>query len=251
MHPTPIDSKNQPKAVLVIHGFTGQPETVRSIEQPLQKMGFHVVIPVLSGHGTNTPASLKGITWQDWFRDGENQLNELFHHYGPVILIGHSMGGLISIMLAARFPEKIERLVLVGAAILPDSPLAPGRMLHFLVPVAARFFSRWPIPAIYSDKKYNVNHPNYLWSPMDALLSFLALTGVARKNLGNIRLPLLIIQSKVDTRIDPQSAEIIFQETSTTEDQKQLVWFEKTDHEMFRDCETNNLISTITDYLKP
>ncbi len=236
--------------ILVLHGLTGNPETVLSIEEPLKSLGLKVSIPVLRGHGKDSPESLRGVTWQDWVSDAETALLTLLNEVEKVIVIGHSMGGLVAIMLGAKYKDKIDSLILVAAAILPISPLAPGKLLNFMVPLASRLFNKWPIGPVYSNKVYAVNHPNYLWAPMDTVLSFLEFTDVARKHLGKIEMPLLILQSRVDTRIAAKSADVIYNEVSTPSMFKQILWFEKTDHEMFRDCEKDAVVEKITKYIK-
>lgn len=48
----------------------------------------------------------------------------------------------------------------------------------------------------------------------------------------------------------PESAQIIYEGISTPPDQKRIVWFEVTEHEMFRDCERGATIRTVVDYVR-
>jgi carboxylesterase len=84
---------------------------------------------------------------------------------------------------------------------------------------------------------------------MDSVQSFLDFAGVTRKRLGEINLPTLIIQSRKDTTVAPESADIIYKEIATPQAQKRIVWFEKTEHEMFRDCERKAIIDVIASYV--
>jgi len=57
-------------------------------------------------------------------------------------------------------------------------------------------------------------------------------------------------QSRKDTTVAPESAEIIYGTISTPPHQKRIVWFEVTEHEMFRDCEREATIATVVDYVR-
>ena len=60
---------------------------------------------------------------------------------GPATLIGNSMGGLLAMMEAERQPEKVTRLVLVGAA----QPRPPGTRFD---PVVALTFAAYAVPGL-------------------------------------------------------------------------------------------------------
>lgn len=235
--------------MLIIHGITANPETVREVETPLKSLGLPIRMPVLRGHGADSPEKLRGVTWHEWAADAESALKDLLSETEKVIIIGHSMGGLITIILADKYRDKIDSIILAAAAIQPVSPLAPGKPLNFLAPVIGMLFKNWDFPPLYTDAACAEGHPNYLWAPMDAVISLLDLANVARKRLTAIETPALILQGRNDTRVEPRSAEIIFNEISTSEKRKQIIWFEKTDHEMFRDCERKLVVDVIIRYV--
>lgn len=236
--------------VLVIHGITANPETVREMEAPMKSLGLPVHIPVLRGHGADSPEKLRGVTWHEWISDAESALKDLLTEAEKAIIIGHSMGGLIAILLAAEHGSLIDSIILAGAAVQPASPLAPGKPLSFLAPVVGKLFKKWNFPPLYADPECARDHPNYLWAPMESVLTLLDLTRTARRRLADVLMPVLILQSRKDTRVAPESAEIIFSEVSTPEQNKRIVWFEKTDHEMFLDCERKLVAEVITKYVQ-
>ena len=61
---------------LVVHGFTGDPSSMREIAEVFGAAGFHVELPRLAGHGTNVE-EMMDTRWADWSRDAENALSEL------------------------------------------------------------------------------------------------------------------------------------------------------------------------------
>jgi len=67
--------------------------------------------------------------------------------------------------------------------------------------------------------------------------------------LPEVRLPILIMHSKKDHSNSPKGVDALYRSISTPEDQKQIVWFEKTKHEMFLDCERDAVIRNVVEFI--
>jgi carboxylesterase len=151
--------------------------------------------------------------------DAEAALKDLLTEADKAIVFGHSMGGLVVLTLAADHPDVIDSIVVAAAAVQLTSPLAPGRPFHFLAPLVIRLLKKADLPAVYADPALAQYDTNYPWAPADAVASLFEFAKVTRR-----RLP------------EP--------------DQKRFVWFEVTEHEMFRDCESEATIGTVVDYVR-
>ena len=186
--------------------------------------------------------------------DATSALNNLLNDVEKVIVFGHSMGGLVALSLAADHTEKIDSLIVAAAAIQSTSPLAPGNPLHFLMPPLAPilrlFIRRKALAPNYADPALNASHTNYPWAPIDAILSFLHFTQVTRRRLPEVNVPILIMHSHNDSVIAPKSAKIIYSDVTTPAAEKRLVWFDKTEHEMFRDCEREATTGAVVAYVR-
>ncbi|RZP37893.1 MAG: alpha/beta hydrolase [Acidimicrobiales bacterium] len=103
--------KSQPP-VLLVHG-AGMDRTVWSQQtRYLAHHGFAPMAVDLPGHGRSEGELLSTISeMADWVADLIHELDT-----GPVRLVGHSMGSLISLEVAARHTDAVERLILMGAA---------------------------------------------------------------------------------------------------------------------------------------
>jgi pimeloyl-ACP methyl ester carboxylesterase len=97
--------ENGPLLVL-LHGFTNRWQVFNAI-LPVLTEKWHVVAFDFRGHGKAGRAS--GYTADGFYRDGVAVLNSLGP--GPVVLLGHSMGGSIALHLAQDFPEKVRAVV--------------------------------------------------------------------------------------------------------------------------------------------
>jgi len=239
----------QPHGILILHGFASSLDSVKDLKAPLERLHLPVRMPVLRGHGGTTPEDLRGVTWHDWVSDAEAALRALMVEVDKVIIVGHSMGGLLALTLAANCRECVDSIVLAAAAIDLSNPLAPHRSLNFLQPLVGRLFQRWSLTPVYTDKKQRAGDTNYHWAPMDAIRSFLEYTEVTRSRLKEVQAPVLILQSHKDSTISEECPEIIRAGISTPEKQVRIQWFELSEHEMFRDCERQAVIETIVDYV--
>jgi carboxylesterase len=240
----------KPYGVLILHGFTSSLDTVREVEPPLKALGLPTRMPILRGHCAASPEALRGVTWQDWVADAETAYRDLLKEVDKVIIVGLSMGGLVTLDLAAVHPDTTDSIILAAAALQLASPLAPGRPLSFLRPVVKLLLKKWDTPPNYADKSLEQYNTNYLWAPMDSVMELLKFSKHAQEILPKVTVPALILQSHKDTTVMPQSAETIYRGISTPLDQKKIVWFETTEHEMFRDCERPAAIQVLADYIR-
>lgn len=238
----------KPLGVLIVHGYSSNINCVSPMEAPIQALGLPTRMPVLRGHG-GKPEDLEGVTWKDWVTDARKALDQLLGEAEKVVIVGHSMGALVTINLAADYATHVDSIVLAAAAIQVNSPIAPGRPLSFLRPIAQRLMKRIETGPHYVDKAQDASHKNYMWVPVSSTASFLEFTQQARRRLPEIKLPTLIIHSKKDTTIDPVSAEIIYNDIRTPASEKRIQWFEVTDHEMFRDIERDAVTQAVVDYV--
>ena len=101
MHSQPANSQNRNIGILFLHGFTGSPAELEWLQAQFDQLGFQTLLPTLCGHGTQPEAMLQ-CTYRDWLRDAENALNELRRQCKTVFVVGLSMGGALSLYLAAH-----------------------------------------------------------------------------------------------------------------------------------------------------
>jgi len=241
---------NQPLGALLIHGFSGTPAGFGKLTDQIESLGLPYRAPTLNGHGAQTPNALKGVNWREWIVDCEKAMLEVLTEAEKVIFIGHSMGGCLGLTLAVDHQEKIESLIVAGGSPVMVSPFGPGRPLHFLAPIFLKTKKQWGTTPIFADLDYARYDTRYEWVPVEAFVQLFDLIKVTRERLPEVNTPILILHSKNDTTNSPKGAEVLFNNISTPKDQKQLVWFERTEHEMFLDCEQEEIIRTVVEYIE-
>lgn len=109
--------------VVLLHGLTDSPYSLRHIAQHLSEQGLLAVVPRMPGHGT-VPAALTAAHWEQWLaatrlavREARRQVPD-----GPLYLVGYSNGGALALRysLAALEDERLampQRLVLISPMI--------------------------------------------------------------------------------------------------------------------------------------
>ncbi len=235
--------ENKPLGVLVLHGFTSSIKTVDILHPYLKQEDISHIIPLLRGHGSNY-RDLIGVKYQDWYNDALNSMQELLKYPGieRVIIVGLSMGGLVALELGMDFPELIDSVVTIAAAIKEVNPLA------LLTPILAKIFKFWPSPNSFNDPELAKECKNYKKFPTDSFASLHKNAKRIKKRLKDFNLPILILHSKKDSIISPKSAKIIYEKISSKE--KEIKWFYKTNHEMLQDLEREEVAKTIIDFIK-
>lgn len=240
----------QATGVLILHGFTDTIHSVRILESPVVELGLPYRIPVLRGHGKDSPEALQTVGWQDWVNDARLVMDELLGEVNKVIVIGFSMGGLIGIKLTAERLHCIDSLVLLAVPAQLHAPIAPGRPFHFLAPVLMKMLRKWPMIPVYADRELAKEHDSYAWVPIGSIQSLFDLSAESRKSIKDILVPTLILQSRKDITVKPESAEIIYNEIATPAGEKKIIWFQKSGHQMLRDCEKDRVAREVMDYVK-
>ena len=188
--------------VLVLHGFTGNPQSMRPLAEACAKAGFTVELPLLPGHGTSVEDMLP-TRWEDWSGAAESEYRSLAARCAKVVVTGLSMGGTLTCWLAERHPE-IAGIALVNPLIqTPDDEVRQG--LAALVEAGTEV-----LDAIGSDiKKEGTVEAAYPATPVSALLSLLDGADHTRAGLGEIGCPTLLLSSREDHVVEPVSGEVV------------------------------------------
>lgn len=188
---------------LVIHGFTGNPGSMRGLAEAFAAAGFHVEMPLLPGHGTAIEDMLP-TRWADWQGAAEAAYRQLAERADRVVVAGLSMGGALTLRLGVDHPE-IRGLVCVNPATQPQPPEVVA-VLEQLVADGTEV-----MPGIGSDIADPDAHESaYEGTPVRALLS-LVLDGLVplAGAYASATVPLLLLNSPNDHVVDPAQAEFL------------------------------------------
>jgi carboxylesterase len=198
----PWSSEGGRHGALVLHGFTGNPQSMRPLALALAKAGFTVDLPLLPGHGTALDDMLD-TRWQDWSAASESAYRALADRCDKVVVVGLSMGGTLTCWLAEHHPD-IAGIALVNPQIdPPDAELRSG--LQALLDGGVEVFD-----AIGSDiKQDGATESAYEGTPVRALLSLFEGNDDVHARLGDIHCPTLLLNSREDHVVAPVSGDVL------------------------------------------
>jgi carboxylesterase len=210
---------NSRVGVVISHGFTGSPASMRPWAQHLADRGFAVCLPRLPGHGT-TWQHMNTTRWPDWYGEIRRAYDELAESCDLVFACGLSMGGTLVTKLAedegGRPDSKLRGLVLVNPAYgTRRRDAAFAKYIAWAVPSLAGFGS--------DIKKAGSTEPGYDRNPLRALVSLQILWRVVVADLAKITVPILYFHSAEDHVVDQLSAELLHAgAVSTTVEERTL-----------------------------
>jgi carboxylesterase len=197
----PVDLPGGELGVLLSHGFTGTPQSMRPWAEHLAAAGLAVRVPRLPGHGTRWQ-DMNKTRWSDWYGEVERAFDDLRGRCSTVFAMGLSMGGTLVLRLAEERGDQVAGLVLVNASLGTDRKDAK------LVPLLSKLVPSFP--GIASDiKKPGVTELAYDRVPLKAVASIQKAWPVVTADLGRISSPVLVYRSRTDHVVPPVSGETL------------------------------------------
>lgn len=195
--------------VLLSHGFTGQPASMKPWGEYLGGLGYGVEVPRLPGHGT-TWQEMNATTFADWYGEITRVFDKLCLEHDAVVVCGLSMGGALALKLAADHPDRVSGVVVVNPAV------ATKRFDVKLLPVLKHIVSS--MPGITNDiKKPGGDEYGYARTPLKAAASMFAAWPPLIAEMPQVTAPLLYFRSTVDHVVDELSQPLIIGKVSSVE----------------------------------
>jgi carboxylesterase len=187
--------------VLLCHGFTGTPQSLRPWGEFLAAHGLSVSLPRQPGHGTRWQ-EMNRTRWEDWYAEVEKAFADLQGRCPDVFVAGLSLGGCLALRLAEVHGEAIKGVMVVNPSIANDVPLLR------LAPVLKLFVHT--VPGVAGDiKKGGTAELAYSRTPVRAAATLPRLWSLVQSRLGQVTQPLLVYHSTEDHVVKPTSVRIL------------------------------------------
>ena len=198
---------NARTGIVLIHGFTGSPDSTAPWARHLNGLGYRVNAIRLPGHGT---------TWQDAntrsFADLQRAADEAFaemqEHTDRVFLMAQSFGSTLALRVAAEQPDAVAGVVLVNPWVRADGVASWQRHLVPAQKYLAKVISN--VPGVASDIADPAKEElGYEKVPVKLAASLVPGFQALRGLLPQVSAPLQLHLSAVDHVLAPSNAELI------------------------------------------
>jgi acylglycerol lipase len=247
-----------PDGVLIIsHGFAEHGGRYAAVAQRMLGQGIAVVAPDHRGHGLSGGKRTSVVRFADYSDDLGTVITRSRDRWPArhLVLLGHSMGGLIALDYAIRPGTALDGLVVSAPAACPGdvskAKLAVGRVLSVVAPNAGVL--RLPLNRISRDPAvvdaYN-NDPLVFRTPIRARLGAEMLGAMDRVEaaLPAMRMPLLVMQGTADGLVDPGCGPHVYERAGSPD--KTLKMYEGLWHEIFNEPERDRVLADLTAWLQ-
>jgi carboxylesterase len=226
---------------LLLHGFTGTPQEHRELGEYLSERGYSVLAPRLAGHATQ-PEDIRRMRWWDWVACAEDGYHLLKDTSANIFVIGLSLGGVLSLLLAARF--DVAGVVAMSTPYdLPEDPRLPFiNILKFVKPKFKPEISDW---VDKEAEKSNLHYPEF---PTSAVLELKDIFTQLRAALQDVHCPTLLIHSRQDKSVYPTHMQSIYD--SLGSQTKDMLWLQNCGHNVVRDAERETVFQACHHFIQ-
>ncbi len=226
--------------VVLCHGFTGSPKSMRPWGEYLANAGLTVRVPRLPGHGTRWQ-DMNATGWQDWYSEIDRAFREVSKKCDIVFAMGLSMGGCLSLRLAEEKGDDLAGVVLVNPSVHTER--FDRHLLPFLQLAIPAF------PGISNDiKKEGVDEGAYSKIPLKAAYSLSKMWVRVKADITKVKQPVLLFRSVDDHVVEPSNAAWILANIASSD--KEEVMLANSYHVATIDNDAEVIFSGSLDFVK-
>ncbi|ASB87312.1 carboxylesterase [Bacillus sonorensis] len=237
--PQPFTFKGGNKAVLLLHGFTGNTADVRMLGRYLNERGYTCHAPQYKGHGV-PPEELLHTGPEDWWKDVMDGYDYLKSEgYEQIAACGLSLGGVFSLKLGYTVPVKGIVPMCAPMYIKSEETMYQGVLDY------ARNYKKFEGK---SSEQIDAEMEDFKKTPMNTLKALQELIADVREHVDMIYSPTFVVQARHDHMINTDSANIIYNEVET--DDKHIKWYEESGHAITLDKERETLHEDVHRFLE-
>jgi carboxylesterase len=215
-----FSSTGSSHGVLILHGFTGNPQSMRPLAEAVANAGFTVELPRLPGHGT-TVEDMMTTTWADWSSAAEAAYESLAGRCEKVAIVGLSMGGALTAYVGQR--HDVDALVFINPIVKP-APDEDRAAIQLFIDAGVLVNV-----AIGSDiKKEGPKEASYDATPLACALSLMNGLDDVYAHLTSLNAPTLLFTSREDHVVtDPINGDLLMSSVAAPIER---VWLENSYH---------------------
>lgn len=230
---------------LLIHGFTASPQEVHELGSALAHRGYTVIGVRLFAHAAMLE-DMPRARWRDWVASAEDGYALLEAQCRSIAILGLSMGGAISLTLAAQF-SCVGVVAMSTPYQLPPNPLLT-RLRRVLRPLSMVYRYRSKGIPKWRDEQAAHERVQYTSHPIRSLVEVDQLLAGMRMSLPQIHVPTLLVHSRTDDSVPGEDMDRIFDRLAT--DDKERIWIEESDHIITADHARKQVFHHVSAFLQ-
>jgi len=238
-HPAPFTFEAGPRAVLLLHGFTGHTADVRMLGRFLEKKGITSHAPIYRGHG-GTAEAIVAASAAEWWEDVV-QAYEHLHNLGykEIAVAGLSLGGVLGLKLAHE--KDVKAVIPMCAPMFFDNEqqLTAGFEKY------ARTYKQLEGK---DTQTIDLEMEQLLAGSKQVFQEIGTFVEQVHEEVEAITAPAFVVQARQDQMINPDSADYIYD--SLASEQKELKWYEYSGHVITLGQEKDQLHEDIYQFLE-
>jgi carboxylesterase len=191
--------------VVFVHGFLGSPRQFDRLAEAAYSKGYSTLSLLLPGHGSSLKI-FSNTTMESWTNHVNTEIGRLSSTYDRIIIVGHSLGGLLAINASKEYSKFVQGLFLI---------YCPFRLGYLnLNTIKVKFIQVFfrksnPIKAAYLASCSVQLSPSLIWRFIKPTLELRTLISITIGNLHSIHIPLTAIYSSSDEVVSPHSLAVL------------------------------------------
>jgi carboxylesterase len=239
IQPKPFTFESGPRAVLLLHGFTGHTADVRMLGRFLEKKGYTCHAPIYRGHGA-PPEELIKSNPDEWWED----VLKAFHHlkdlgHQEIAVCGLSLGGVLSLKLA--YSENVKAVIPMCAPMFFDNEKQLTSGFQFFSKEYKQLEGKSD-ETIKEEVSYLMENSKSMFEELGKLIKDV------QANVDTIYTSTMVVQARLDKMINPESATYIYENVEA--ERKEMKWYEESGHVITIDKEKEQLHEDIYQFLE-
>jgi len=201
--------------VLLVHGFSGSPASMKPWARALAEQGYAVEVPLLPGHGTRWQ-DLNRVAWTDWYAEAEAAFDRLRDACEAVVVGGLSVGCPVALRLAEERGDQVSGVVLVNAYVSSSrKELKALPLMKHVIP---------SLRGVINDiKKPDQDEHGYDRLPLKGLAQVTEMWKVVVPDLRRVTQPVLYFRSAADHVIDASSSPTILRGVGSVDVEERML----------------------------
>jgi lysophospholipase len=249
-------SRDADRSVLLVHGMSEHGHCYQHVAESMVTRGWNVVLPDLRGHGQSGGDPIHVNDFSEYVADLKRIFDESGMRSQNTVLVGHSMGGLISARFVQQFPESVSALALLSPLLgvrLRISPVtvALAKLVSIVRP-RSRFRKRTRREdSTRNEAALNRDAADPLIGHSVTAAWYFAMRQALRtawELAEQVTCPTLVMQAGADLIVDPSAPHGWLQKIASTD--KTLRVFPDHYHELLNEIDWSNTLADLLDWLE-